>query len=289
MKKIIKIMIVLLILIGSVSVGAIYFIDDTVNILVYGLEGKRSDVMMLVMVDADKNVSHVISIPRDTYNPTVGHNGLGAKKQNAVYGFKEGGGPEGLVDSIENLVGVKIDHYVEIKYEGVKSVVDLLGGIPVDVPFDMVYDDPYATPPLHIDIKAGQQVLSGNDAMGFLRFRKSNDGKIREGDIQRIARQQMFLKSAAHQALTWKLPLVAKEGLEYVDTDLSSYEIIKLSLGLVGMTKDDVFFHMLPQDRVGNGDDGLSYVFHSKEGTAQLLKDIKNNVFKVEDPEESKE
>lgn len=282
--------IIVLLLIASIVIigGAVFLIDDSVNVLVYGLEGKRSDVMMLVMIDSSKDETHVISIPRDTYNPVEGHNNLGAKKQNAVYGFKEGGGPEGLVSSIENLVGVKIDYFVEIKYEGVKSVVDLVGGIPVSVPFDMKYDDPYATPPLHIDLTEGDQVLSGDDVIGYLRFRKSNDGSTREGDIQRIDRQQAFLKSAAKQALTWKLPLVAKSALEYVETDLNTYDVLKLGLGMIGTKQENVYFHVLPQEKIGYGDDGLSYVFHSPEETVLLLNDIKNGVFKVEDqsPEE---
>lgn len=282
--------IIVLLLIASIVIigGAVFLIDDSVNVLVYGLEGKRSDVMMLVMIDSSKDETHVISIPRDTYNPVEGHNNLGAKKQNAVYGFKEGGGPEGLVSSIENLVGVKIDYFVEIKYEGVKSVVDLVDGIPVSVPFDMKYDDPYATPPLHIDLTEGDQVLSGDDVIGYLRFRKSNDGSTREGDIQRIDRQQAFLKSAAKQALTWKLPLVAKSALEYVETDLNTYDVLKLGLGMIGTKQENVYFHVLPQEKIGYGDDGLSYVFHSPEETVLLLNDIKNGVFKVEDqsPEE---
>lgn len=281
MKKIIKFLIVVLIILGGFVGGAIFLIDDSVNILVYGLEGKRSDVMMLVMLDSASNETHVISIPRDTYNPVEGHNGLGAKKQNAVYGFKEGGGPEGLVSSIEQLVGVDIDYYVEIQYEGVESVVDLVGGIPVTVPFDMLYDDPYATPPLHINLKAGDQVLSGEDAIGYLRFRKSNDHKIREGDLQRIERQHAFLDSAANEVLTWRLPIVAKEALTYVESDLDTYEMLRLSIGMLGMTKEDVYFHVLPEEKVGNGEDGLSYVFHSPQKTAQLLKDIKNGVYKV--------
>jgi LCP family protein required for cell wall assembly len=283
MKKIIKFLLAVFVIVGLLTAGAVVLIDDSVNILVYGLEGKRSDVMMLVMVDSDKNETHVISIPRDTYNPTVGHNGLGAKKQNAVYGFKEGGGPEGLVSSIEKLVNIEIDYFVEIKYEGVKSVVDLVGGVPVNVPFDMVYDDPYASPPLHIDIKAGEQVIGGDDAIGYLRFRKSNDGKIREGDIQRIDRQQLFLKSAAKEALTFKLPLLAKEALEYVETDLNTFDMLKLSLGMLGTSQEDVYFHVLPQEKIGTGDDGLSYVFHSKEGTVQLLEAIRNGDFKKDE------
>ncbi|MCK8061506.1 MULTISPECIES: LCP family protein [unclassified Fusibacter] len=267
-------------------VGASFFVNDSVNILVYGLEGKRSDTMMVVMLDASKDSIHVISVPRDTYNPVEGHNGLGAKKLNAVYGFKEGGGTEGLISSVERITGIRIDHYIEVEYEGVKSVVDLVGGIPVNVPFDMKYSDPTATPPLYIDLKEGEQVLQGDDVIGYLRFRKSSDGKIREGDIQRIDRQQAFLKSAAVKVLSWKLPIVAKNALEYVQTDLTTFDTVKLGLGMIGASQDDLYFHVLPQERIGSGKDGLSYVFHSPEQTEALIQDIHNGVFDKEDPVE---
>ena len=285
MNKVIKFLLIFIVVVASITTAAAFFIDDTVNILLYGLEGKRSDVMMLVMINTDKDEVHIISIPRDTYNPVEGHNGAGSKKQNAVYGFKEGGGQEGLVNSIENLVNIDIDYFLEIKYEGVKSIVDLLGGVPVSLSFDMKYDDPYASPPLHIDLKAGDQLLSGEDAIGYLRFRKSNDGKISEGDLQRIDRQHEFLKSSADEAITWKLPFIAKKALEFVETDLSSADILKLSMGMIGVKKEDIYFHVLPQEKVGYGDDGLSYVFHSPADTAQLLEDIRNGVFEIDLPE----
>lgn len=283
MKKFIFFLVVLGV-VGACGVGAYAALKPTgsVNVLVYGLEGTRSDSMMLVMIDQSTKQTHVITLPRDTYHPVEGHNAQGAKKLNAVYGFKKGGKTAGLEAAVEDITGVKIDYYVEIKYEGVKSVVDLLGGIPVEVPFDMAYDDPFATPPLHIDLKAGEQVLEGEDVIGYLRFRKSNDGKIREGDIDRIARQQAFLKSAVGEAISWKLPLLANQALKYVETDMNSAEILQLCIGMAGAQKEDVYFHVLPKKKIGTGKDGLSYYFHSEAGMEQLLEDIEDNVFETE-------
>ncbi|MBN2797372.1 MAG: LCP family protein [Clostridia bacterium] len=269
-----KFLIFLLVVVGILFSVGFYFKNETYNVLVYGLEGKRSDVMMLVKVNGKDNVVDVIAIPRDTYYPVEGKNGLGQAKLNAVYGYA---GTEGLMNAISDITGQEIDKFVEIKYEGVKAIVDTVGGITVDVPFTMKYDDPYAEPPLHINIVEGEQTLYGDDVIGYLRFRKSNDGKIKEGDIQRIERQQAFLKAAAKEIVPWKIWPVGREAIQYVDTDISLMDITKLSLSMIGTDSSQIYFHQLPEDYVGKGADGLSYFFYDEEDTKQLMEDIINN------------
>ncbi|MBN2899770.1 MAG: LCP family protein [Clostridia bacterium] len=249
----------------------VLLVDDQVNVLLYGLEGTRSDTMMLVMMDAKANTVNVISIPRDTYYPVEGKNGLGQKKLNAVYGFKNIGGSEGLVQAVENITGAEIDRFVEVRYDAVKAIVDSMGGVVVDVPFDMNYDDPYAAPPLHIHLTAGVQKLKGDDAIGFLRFRKSNDGKIQGGDVNRIERQQAFVESASKKALSWRLPMVLKAAFSSVETDFGKGEALMMGLGMLGTSGEDIKVYTLPEARTGKGDDGLYYFFHDKEGTATLF------------------
>ncbi len=115
---------------------------------------------------------------------------LGQKKLNAVYGFKDGGGNEGVRQAVEEILGIDIPYVIAVDYDAVKAVVDLVDGVEVDVPFAMNYDDPYADPPLHIHLDAGVQTLTGDDAIGFIRFRKSNDGRISDGDVGRIERPE---------------------------------------------------------------------------------------------------
>lgn len=267
----------LLIVAGLSAFVAMSILDkDPVNLLVYGLEGKRTDTMMLVMLQPDQKQVHVMNIPRDTYHPTPGHDGLGQAKLNATYGFKQGGGVEGLRAAVQEIAGVNIDYFVEVDYDGVAGIVNALGGVEVDVPFDMVYDDNQATPPLHIDFKAGSQTIQGDQAIGYLRFRKSNDGSIREGDVQRIARQQDFLKAAAGKSLSWRLPLVTAQALKMVKTDLELVKGVQLAIGMMGTPKESVYFHVIPAAKSGRGKDGLSYYFHDPQKTLTLVQAIQS-------------
>ncbi|MDN5351901.1 MAG: polyisoprenyl-teichoic acid--peptidoglycan teichoic acid transferase [Clostridiales bacterium] len=270
-KKWLKGLITLLVFLGIGALVISHFYDHQVNFLVMGIEGTRTDTLIFVSVDTKDNTVKALSIPRDTYYPTEGKNGAGQKKINAVYGFKEIGGPEGVVNTVENLLGVSIDHYVAVDYDAVAAIVDLVGGVEVDVPYRMKYDDPYATPPLHIDFEPGVQVITGEHAIEYLRFRKSNDGTIREGDVQRIGRQQAFILSASKSLVTPKLPYIVYRALSYVDTDVSASEAVLIGLGMLNFDQENMVMTTLPMDSIGTGSDGLSYFFYDEAGTEALM------------------
>lgn len=275
-KKPIRYLTYLLIVMILLTVGYSYFFDTKTNIVLMGVEGKRTDTMIFVTLDTKDNSAKVLSIPRDTYNPTEGKNGLGQKKINAVYGFKDIGGASGVAASVEKLLGVEVDYFIEVDYDAVAAIVDLIGGVEVDVPYRMKYDDIYATPPLHIDFEPGLQTIYGEDAMAYLRFRKSNDGKINGGDVMRIERQQDFIKEAAQKLVTPRLPYIAYEALQYVHTDMSVLEATLTSVAMLGINSDKVEISTLPESYVGKGDDGLSYFFHDESATKLLMEDWMN-------------
>lgn len=250
--------------------------QERVNLVLMGIEGTRSDTIIFLSIDTKTNTVDAISIPRDTYYPTAGKDGLGQKKINAVYGFKNIGGSEGVVNAVSDLLDVSIDYYVNVDYDGVASIVDMVGGVQVDVPFEMKYDDPYASPPLHIDFQAGVQKISGEHAIEYLRFRKSSDGTVKEGDVQRIERQQAFLLSAVKSFIQPNLPLITARGLSYVDSNMPLYEAILIGTSMIGMNADSVNFQTIPMRTIGNGDDGLSYFFHDEKATKQLIAQIMN-------------
>ncbi|MDK2867891.1 MAG: polyisoprenyl-teichoic acid--peptidoglycan teichoic acid transferase [Clostridiales bacterium] len=272
-----KIMLIAIVLIAIIAAIAAFY-SNRINILVMGIEGTRTDTMLLVSMSTHSNTVDVISIPRDTYYPTEGKTKLGQKKLNAVYGFKDIGGAEGVANAVSNILGIEIDHTVTVNYDAVKSIVDLLGGVEIEVPFDMKYDDPYATPPLHIDFKAGPQVITGDKAIGYLRFRKSNDGKIREGDVQRIERQQAFLVAAAKKAIGPKLPFVVSGAIKEVDTDLTFGNGMLYSIGMLGIDDTKIHMHTLPAKSIGTGSDGLSYYYYDADATHQMMIDIYDGV-----------
>ena len=148
--------------------------------------GGRTDSIILVHVPSGAGKPALISLPRDSYVPIPGHS---HNKINASFSI---GGPKLLVQTIEQVTGVRIDGYVEIGFGGFASVVDSVGGVDICVPRNM--KDAYAG----INLKAGCQTLDGRNALGYVRARYSDP----LGDIGRVARQRQFLAAIMHKALS---------------------------------------------------------------------------------------
>jgi LCP family protein required for cell wall assembly len=157
--------------------------------------GKRTDTMMLLHVPASTGKPTLVSLPRDSYVPIPGH---GSTRLNAAFAY---GGPSLLIQTVENLTGIRIDHYAEIGFGGVVDVVDSLGGVQMCVKNAM--KDPKAA----LDIKAGCQNLDGATALGFSRTRAST-----RGDLDRVGHQRelmtALMKKVASPSKLW--PLVTK-------------------------------------------------------------------------------
>ena len=172
----------------------------------------RSDTIILARLDFASNKASLLSIPRDTRVRIPGYRGK--HKINAAHAF---GGPELASETISDLLGVRPDAYVVADYDGFVRVIDYVGGLDVKVDKQLDYDDNWGH--LHIHLKPGQQHLDGYQAMGFVRYRKSNDGHG-DSDLVRIARQQEFLRAAkqkiASPSTFFKLPTV----LEMTNKDI---------------------------------------------------------------------
>lgn len=153
---------------------------------VKGNEGKRTDSIILVHVPSGGGKKVMISIPRDSYVPIPGH---GSNKINAAYSI---GGPKLLVETVEQVTGVHIDGFLEIGFGGFAKLVDAMGGVEIDVPFDMKDDK------AHIDLRKGRQTLDGRTALGYVRARYSDP----RGDIGRALRQRQFLGAIMHKMAT---------------------------------------------------------------------------------------
>ncbi|MCD6434816.1 MAG: LCP family protein [Clostridiales bacterium] len=245
--------------------------SNRVNVLLFGIDGARSDTIMVASYDFEEQIVDLISIPRDTYHSVPGYDLQGQNKINAVYGFPgEDGGSLGLKASIEELLGIPIDYYIKAKYSGVKAVVDALGGIEVNVPFDMKYDDPVAEPPLHVDIKAGKQVLNGEKAMEYLRWRKNNN-EAGEGDLPRIERQQKFLTLIAKKSMSYRLPTVANTVFEYVQTNMPLDKVLFYATKALGFDIENLNRYRIPGTV---SKDGHGFYIHDLEETEQMIIDI---------------
>ncbi|GFN35222.1 LCP family protein [Tepidimicrobium xylanilyticum] len=252
--------------------------DSRLNVILLGMEDIRTDTIIFATFDLNTKKLDAISIPRDTYIHRKGHDRGEDRKINAIFGEH---GIDGVKKAVSHILeGVPIHHYIILDYEGVENIIDSIGGVEVVVPFHMKYEDPTANPPLSIDIKEGKQILDGKKALGFLRYRKGNDNKSGyiDGDLGRIKAQQQFLKSLADKVLSYRLPLVVKNALEYVETDIRLWEALSYSRKALGIKPEDITFSTLPgkaelkriQGRI------LSYFIFEPEEVKRRLEDIYN-------------
>ncbi|WP_246092026.1 LCP family protein [Oryzihumus leptocrescens] len=149
-------------------------------------EGGRTDTIMLLHIPGNSQKPTLVSLPRDSYVPIRGH---GRNKINAAYSF---GGAPLLIDTIEQVSGLRVDGYIEIGFGGFAHVVDTVGGVNICVKRHM--NDPKAG----INLKPGCQLLNGKNALGFVRARYSDP----LGDLGRVQRQREFLAALMKKAAT---------------------------------------------------------------------------------------
>ena len=169
--------------------------ERSLNILLLGVDynydskaqrhtsGARSDTILILRVERKGKQLSMLSIPRDLF-VGIGKNAVhGYDRINAAYSF---GGEKLAMETLERVTGIKIDHYIVVKSDVVADMVDAIGGVPMEVEKQMDWDDNWAG--LHIHLKPGKQILNGEQAVGYCRFRHDE-----EGDFGRIQRQQKFL------------------------------------------------------------------------------------------------
>jgi LCP family protein required for cell wall assembly len=150
----------------------------------------RSDTIMLIRLDPGQEATTMLSIPRDLKAQIPGY---GLEKINAAYSF---GGPKLTLRTVRDLLGVKINHVINVNFSGFRKAVDLVGCVYVDVD-RRYYHSNAGLPPSaqysEIHIEPGYQKLCGQDALSFVRFRHA------DSDLVRAARQQDFLRQAKDQ------------------------------------------------------------------------------------------
>lgn len=180
-------------------------------------KGNRSDTMLLISIAPYGKDINIISIPRDSKVYIANRNK--PDKINHAFAY---GGPDLSVKTVEETFGVRIDHYIALSNEGLIKFIDTIGGLPIYIEKDMYYHD--STAGLHIELTQGEHVLNGEQAEGYLRFRKDA-----LGDIGRIRRQQWFFNALMARlkepSVLVKLPEVLKVMPKYIKTDLSVYEL----------------------------------------------------------------
>ena len=212
----------------------------------------RADTIILARVAASEHRIALLSIPRDLLVDIPGH---GQDRINEAYDL---GGERLLIRTVRETFGVRIDHFIEVNFDGFAHIVNALGG--VYLPIDQRYfNKNVGTPETNygnINLHAGYQKLTGAQALAFVRFRHT------DSDFYRTARQQLFLREAMHEALAEKFDLLRMRGLlrAFADatvSDISSLREIWSIVRAVQETKHLVRLTVPAQGVVLNGADYL--------------------------------
>lgn len=224
-----------------------------------------TDVLMLVSFDTDAGEVCVLQLPRDTYFNCTQRS---YKKLNGASSAL--GGLRGLADELEAAFGVKIDHTVDMTLETFAQLVDLIGGVPINVPCDMDYED--ASQGLYIHLEAGEHRLGGAEAVQFVRFRS---GYVR-GDIGRIDAQKLFLAALARQVTEnispLRLPAIVGAALGRVKTDMNVGTALSLARAAMRVELDDIVMLTLPgADARTGGDRGAWYYVMNRRATGEIM------------------
>ena len=246
-------------------------------------EGNRTDSVMLLQLEVNgEGRAAALSFPRDLRvkrcDGSVG-------RINAAFTIgaeSEGDGPSCLVETVNDLTGIPIHHYVEVSFAGFVQVVDAIGGV------GLYLDQPIADEKAHIDLPAGCVRLTGADALGFVRARHVDN------DFGRIARQQRFVKETLREATSLgvlgnpqKLVRLVEAAAGAVRTDehLGIPQMRDLAEGMRAASADKLQVHTVPStdERVGRA----WYVVELPEQAKQLYRSFRNGTVLEGTPEQT--
>jgi LCP family protein required for cell wall assembly len=244
-----------------------------VTVLIVGADERkddvgRSDTMIVLFLNPRRSQAALLSIPRDLQ---VRIPGRGLDKMCHSYSL---GGVELTQRTVEQLLDLELDYYAKADFRGFVEVVDMLGGVDIEVPDvegrgrGMNYDD--RADGLHIHLKPGLQQLDGQQAIGFVRYRHG------DSDFKRSERQQQFLKAIAEQKLRFanmlQLLKVAPKALECIETDLEWREAVHLARALKQLSADNLLAAQIPAR--GRMTGGVWYAVASESDIHATLDEI---------------
>jgi LCP family protein required for cell wall assembly len=248
--------------------------DERITILMMGIDRRpgepfisRTDTMMLVSIHPEKKTVSLLSIPRDLYVviPGRGRDRINTAFVYGAAGNNPAGGAALAMQTVEYNLGVPIDHYLMVDFNAFIRAVDAIGGITVEVPYD-VYDPTYPDMNYGYDplyIPAGTHHFDGQTALKYARTRHQDN------DFYRAHRQQQVLLAIRSQvlnmgpaALLSQAPFLLNQFDEGIRTDLSQAQIIQLANVAKDVSADNIQNAVLDHNYVVN---------HTTNGGASVL------------------
>lgn len=213
----------------------------------------NTDVLVVAVANPVTQKLTMVSLPRDTRVEIPGYPGY--HKVNEVFALGENKRKEAelnkkpvtengmtfLKKTLEHMLGIPIEHYVELDFEGFTAVIDNIGGVKVEVDRDLVYELPKAG--VYRNLKKGTQVLNGEQALGFVRHRIDRRGEAyNSSDFDRNRRQQQVIRAVVDKVVSIdgisKLTTILDTMSKHIRTDLSPDQIKGLALDFASISSD---------------------------------------------------
>lgn len=253
---------------GDPMTVVLYGIDDDAQREQQGM-GQRSDSIVLMSVNPKDKKTVMVSVPRDTRAKIVGKGTT--EKINHAYAY---GGPKMAVNSLEKLMGVPVDHYISIDMDGVKTVVDELGGVNVTSNASFTTKTTNGT----YSFKQGQSYkMDGKKALAYMRSRKEDGAG---GDEGRQLRQQQVITAVAREAFSvnsvTKLNGIFKAAQDNLKTDLSFVQLNRFKSDY-DKAQDNVE-RLTINGQNALGDDNLYYFYPDKNSLKEVKEKLKENL-----------
>ena len=224
------------------------------------------DVIILASFDSETGKVCLAQIPRDTYFRYTEKN---YKKINGAVDTL--GSPDKLCRVLGDALAVEIRDYLLLDLECVKSAVDIIGGVTLNIPCDMDYDDPAQG--LSIHLRKGKQTLTGEQAASFIRYRS---GYLR-ADIGRIDAQKLFLAaffdSASREVRGEDIPELAMLAMKSVKTNMSVVQMVSVLKRALAVSPENITLLTLPGEEIQSEYSGAWYYVLSRRGTAKVMEE----------------
>lgn len=235
------------------------------NIALFGIDapkGKvgRSDAIMILTLDEEHKVMKLTSIMRDSYVDIPGH---GDDKITHAYAF---GGPELAMKTLNENFKVNVEDFMAVNFTSLPEIIDKLGGVKINIIPEEIHHIPGITSP-------GEQVLNGAEALAYSRIRYATGGDYKRTERQRVVLEAVFekLKSTPTKEYT----SLIDDFLPYVETNMSSMDMIKLATNVAPLVKGNLETARFPLDGYCDGKmiNGVWYLVYDRQATLNQIQE----------------
>ncbi|EOU1468767.1 LCP family protein [Clostridium perfringens] len=235
------------------------------NIALFGIDapkGKvgRSDAIMILTLDEEHKVMKLTSIMRDSYVNIPGH---GDDKINHAYAF---GGPELAMKALNENFKVNVEDFMAVNFTSLPEIIDKLGGVKINIIPEEIHHIPGITSP-------GEQVLNGEQALAYSRIRYATGGDYKRTERQRVVLEAVFEKLKSTP--TKEYPSLIDDFLSYIETNMSSMDMIKLAKDAAPLVKGNLETSRFPLDGYCDGKmiNGVWYLVYDRQATLNQIQE----------------